>query len=87
MAKKSTRAAKSIKKDETKAERFIRVATPRISKAVKAISLIGHCAGSNYEYTPAQVKQIDAALSKVVVDVLNKFADKADKQSAFAFGE
>ena len=34
---------------ETKAERFIRVAEPRVGRACKAISLIGNFATGDYE--------------------------------------
>ena len=37
--------------NESKAERFIRVAEPRVGRACKAISLIGNFATGDYEYT------------------------------------
>ena len=72
-------------KDETKGAKFARVVTPRVSKALKAISLIGNCSGAGYDYTPEQASQIIIALSKEI-DVLEaKFAKKREKQSDFAF--
>lgn len=41
--------------NESKAERFIRVAEPRVGRACKAISLIGNFATGDYEYTEQQV--------------------------------
>ena len=79
------RRKKQINKDETKAGRFKRVVQPRITKAVKAISVIGYCAGSTYEFTPEQVKQIDVVLSKAIVATLAKFTAKANKSDAFNF--
>ena len=45
---------------ETKAERFIRVAEPRVGRACKAISLIGNFATGDYEYTEQQDVRRDA---------------------------
>lgn len=42
-------------KIETKEERFIRIAEPRVSRACKAVSLLGNLAGSGYEYTEEKV--------------------------------
>ena len=44
------------KTDETKAERFVRLAEPRVTRACKAVSLLGNLAASGYEYTDQQVK-------------------------------
>ena len=42
--------------NESKAERFVRLAEPRVNRACKAISMIGHLAASSYEYTEKQVE-------------------------------
>lgn len=71
--------------NETKAARFTRVVTPRVKKAVKAISVIGYCAGSTYEYTPEQIIQINAALVKAMDGMMSKFSAKAKSEAEFAF--
>lgn len=48
--------------NESKAERFVRLAEPRVSRACKAISLIGHLAASSYEYTEKQVEAMFGAM-------------------------
>jgi|GEM_PF-526674 len=48
--------------NESKAERFVRLAEPRVFRACKAISLIGHLAASSYEYTDKQVESMFEAL-------------------------
>jgi len=70
---------------ESKGERFVRVVKPRVNKAVKAISVIGYCSGSAYEYTPQQVSQILATLSGALSALSSKFESKSKKQEEFDF--
>lgn len=85
MAKKRNRRRQEIPKDESKADRFVRVVTPRVGKAIKAIRQIGFCAGGTYEYTPEQAQQIVEALAKETKALSTKFETKADTQAAFEF--
>lgn len=85
MPKKMTRRKADIPKEESKAERFVRVVTPRVVKAIKSISVVGYCAGSTYEYTPQQVKQIVDVLLDAVEGVNNKFAAKTEPEGVFEF--
>ena len=43
---------------ETKSERFVRLAEPRVSRACKAVSLLANLASSQYEYTEKQVYDV-----------------------------
>lgn len=36
--------------EETKQQKFVRIAEPRVTRACKAVSLLGNLASSNYEY-------------------------------------
>lgn len=83
--KKTSRA--KVPDNETKADRFVRVVTPRVKKAMKAISVIGYCAGASYEYTPTQVNQIIAALTAALNRVDKRFADKKADEPEFGFGD
>ena len=85
MAGKKTRRTAEIPANETDAGRFIRVVTPRVAKAIKAIEVIGFCAAATYEYTPAQIKQIVDVLSKSIVGLSEKFAGKKGGVSTFSF--
>ncbi len=58
---------------ESKADRFKRLAEPRVGNAVKKIEIIGNLAGSNYEFTPEQVEKILATLKSTVEEVAAKF--------------
>ena len=85
MAKRKARQRAEIPASETKEQRFTRVVTPRVGKALKAIRLIGFCTGSVYEWTPEQVKQITDSLLLAVQSVESKFEAKEDKQQGFTF--
>lgn len=50
--------------NESKAERFVRLAEPRVNRACKAISMIGHLAASSYEYTEKQVEAMFGAMQE-----------------------
>lgn len=66
-------------KNETKAEKFKRLATPRVTAAIKTIRLIGNCAGPGYESTPEQITTIRGLLNDAVTDTLKRFEAKAGK--------
>lgn len=71
--------------NETDAERFIRVVTPRINKAVKAIALVGSCAGTGYAYTPKQTGAIVTTLSNGVERVSAAYTKTGKATEGFKF--
>lgn len=71
--------------NETDAEKFVRVVTPRINKAVKAIDLIGNCAGTGYVHTPKQVGNIVNILSKAVERVTAAYTKTGKATEGFKF--
>lgn len=85
MAKDKKKTGTKVPKAESKVDRFVRVVTPRVSKACKAISVIGYCAGATYEYTPEQIKQIVDTLTNAQNEILAKFAGKKSATEEFAF--
>jgi len=80
MAKRST----SVPPEETKAERFLRVVTPRVNKAIKSIRLVGNQAGSTYEYTPKQIEKIGLALHKEVDTMIKQYATAGKADAGFS---
>ena len=58
---------------ESKADRFKRLAVPRVDSTVKKIKLIGNLAGNSYEYTAEQVEKVLATLKAAVGEVEQKF--------------
>jgi len=59
--------------DETKEERFKRLAEQRVAATMDKIRLIGNLATSQYGYTADQVAKIFAALKGALEDVEDKF--------------
>jgi len=87
-AKKPRKARVAAPANETKAEKFIRLASARMEKTLSAISVIGNLASrSNYEYTEEQVKAMGSALTQAVEDTMSNFNPKAATASKkFSFG-
>ena len=79
--KKSRKTAKTA---EEKAKDFIRVVTPRVKKALKAIRLIGNQSGSAYNYTPEQVANIITALRLEVDAVEKRYAGSGQQDIDFS---
>jgi len=67
---------KTVAKDETKRDKFKRIVEPRVSKAVKAIRLIGNCSGSAYEYTEGDLTLIMVALQAALEQLETKYQSK-----------
>ena len=70
-----------IDKNESKVDRFIRIAEPRVNRACKAVSLLGNLAGSGYEYTPAQVEAMFGAVQETLDEAKAQF----NKSNVVAF--
>jgi hypothetical protein len=73
--------------NETARDKFQRLAPPRVSTAVKKISLIGNLASPGYEYEPEEAKQIVEALTEAVDEVARKFdrRSKSGGKGSFSF--
>jgi len=56
-----------------KAARFSKLASKRVTKALKYISLIGNLSGSGYTYTAEQVTKIETLLTDSVEAVMARF--------------
>jgi hypothetical protein len=63
----------TVPKDETKADKFRRLANQRLRKAIKEIEAIGKLAAVSYESTPDQIGKIVAALNAAVTRVDKAF--------------
>lgn len=59
--------------EESKADKFKRLAEHRVNSAVAKIGLIGNLASSSYEFNAAQVEKILATLKLTVEEVEKKF--------------
>lgn len=62
-----------INKDESKADKFKRVAEPRVTRACKGVNLLGNLAASRYEYRDEQVNAMFAAVQYELDTAREKF--------------
>lgn len=63
------------KENESKRERFVRLAEARTNKIIDMIQLLGNCSNSSaYEYTQQDVDQIFSAIESEVREAKKKFA-------------
>ena len=67
---------------ETKAQKFVRLAEARVSKAVKYVRLVGNLSGSGYDYTSEQVKKVEDALASAVEATIARFVPKTAEGKA-----
>ncbi|HTL69981.1 MAG TPA: hypothetical protein VL404_01700 [Candidatus Eisenbacteria bacterium] len=65
---------------ESKADKFKRLAESRVNNAIAKISLIGNLASSDYEFTKDQVDKILAGLRQSVDEVEKKFQKGLNRQ-------
>lgn len=71
---------------ETKEEKFVRIAEYRMNKAIKDIESIRNLSNrSSYSYTEEQVNTMFQTLEDTVTDVKSAFAPKKVGKSAFSF--
>ena len=75
---------KASKPAEDKHEKFVRVVTPRVKKALKAIGLIGNQSGSAYEYTQDEVHKIFGTLHETVSAVEKRYQAKGKQEIDFS---
>jgi len=73
---------KSSKEKESKVVKFKRVCTPRLRKALKAISLISNCSTKDYAYNKEQSDKIINSLTDAVAVLEKKFTGTAAAESA-----
>ena len=60
-------------KEESKSDKFKRLAEPRVDNTLKKIKILGNLAGSGYEYNPEQVEKILTSLKAAIGEVEQKF--------------
>lgn len=74
MAKSPKKKGPTVPADESKADKFRRLAKQRVPKAVRIISNIGNLASKGgYEFTSEQADKIDGALIDAVKGVRARF--------------
>ena len=70
--------------NETKRERFVRIAEARTNKILEMMRLLGNCSSKgNYEYTEEDIRKIFGALEKELKNTKNKFLGIEAKEERF----
>lgn len=67
---------------ESKHDKFKRLASQRVTNAIKKIELIGHLASSSYESTAEEVEKIFTTLQGTLDEVKGKFSKTKRADSA-----
>jgi len=83
----SKRKAPAVNKDETKRQKFIRLAEKRTNNALKYLAMIGALAVPSYEYTKADADAITKTLQDAVDRVKDRFDGKHSEVSGFTLTE
>lgn len=70
--------------NESAKERFARLATRRVSKALKTIRLIGNLSNKSlYDFTEQDIEAIYSTLSNALTDSHERFSEKPKPQDTF----
>ncbi|MBE6639862.1 MAG: hypothetical protein E7616_10575 [Ruminococcaceae bacterium] len=70
--------------NETKRERFVRIAEARTNKILEMMRLLGNCSSKgNYEYTEEDIRKIFGALERELKNTKNKFLGIDAKEERF----
>lgn len=76
----------TIPENETKNEKFLRIATPRVNAIIDKLDILSNCAGSSYEYTEEHVETMFQAIRDAVDDCYNEFRPKVKtEKERFSF--
>lgn len=71
------------KKQETKREKFIRLAEARTNKIIDMLQLLGNCSNlSTYDYTQQDIDKIFSAIESEVRETKKKFNKTESKKSS-----
>jgi len=74
--------------DNIKRERFLKVATARVSKTLEMLRLLKNCSNkANYDYTQQDVDNMFAVISKSLSETQEAYADGLSKNKSFSYLE
>ena len=66
---------------ESKHDKFKRLASKRVTNAIKKIELIGHLSSSGYECTQEEVEKIFSTLRETIDNTQSKFSKTKEKEA------
>ncbi len=70
----------NIPENETKNEKFVRIASPRVNAVIDKLDILSNCASSNYEYTEEQVENMFQAIRDAVDNCYAQFQPKVKSE-------
>jgi ACT domain-containing protein len=70
---------------ESKRDRFLRIAEPRMNRALNSIRLLGNLATGNYEWTEDDISRIQQAVVDQLGITLSRFEKKKKRVVEFRF--
>ena len=70
----------SIPENETKNEKFVRIASPRVNAVIDKLDILSNCASGNYEYTEEQVENMFQAIRDAVDNCYAQFQPKVKSE-------
>ena len=79
--KKAVRVSK-VPANETKRDKFIRLADARVSRVLKQIRMIGNLSASGYEYGQSDIDKIYDALLETVKSTMARFVPRSAEDKA-----
>lgn len=83
---RKVRATKANGPEETKRERFHRLAPKRVQRALDAIRVLGNCGSSLYESDEAELEKVKLALEAAVAEAIGRMRPREKKaREAFSF--
>ena len=78
-------AEENVVAGESKHDKFKRLATARVTNALKKIELIGNLSSSGYEYSPEEVEKIFVSLQQTLDNTKARFSkSKKEETQKFA---
>lgn len=70
----------NIPENESKNEKFIRIASPRVNAIIDKLDILSNCSSSNYEYTKEQVENMFQAIRDALDACYAQFQPKAKSE-------
>lgn len=75
----------SAPENETKADKFRRLASKRVTKCLNALRQVGQLSGPGYESSPEQVEKIFTAIGNAANEAMQKFQNKGAAKAKAQF--
>lgn len=77
------RKKSDVGKEESKADKSVRLAQQRVGMALKYLNLVGNLAGTGYEFTQAQKDKMVSTLEDATARVKDRFGGKSQSATGF----